>query len=72
MPGPSSIADHIQLLRSRVARYRVLAEELYDRRIAAEVVCFARELEDELARLERWQHSHLHRPGKTGTAMFAS
>jgi hypothetical protein len=53
----NSIAEHIQLLRSRVARYKSLAETLYDHRIAAEVAGFANELETELLNLERWQYS---------------
>ena len=57
MPVQSAIAERIQLLRARVQRYKVLAEALYDARIAAEVANFADELEVELARLERWQQT---------------
>lgn len=57
MLTPNSIAEHIQLLRSRVRRYQLLAEGLYDRRIADEVAGVADEIQAELARLERWQDS---------------
>jgi hypothetical protein len=57
MPALNSIADRIQLLRSRIKRYKVLAAALYDQRIAAEVEGFADELEAELARLERCERS---------------
>jgi hypothetical protein len=56
MPALNCITDRILLIRSRVERYRRLAEELYDRRIAAEVSRFADELEADLRRLERWQN----------------
>jgi hypothetical protein len=69
LPAHNSIAEHIQLLRSRVARYKLLAEALYDRQIAAEVAGFANELEAELQRLERWQNPHANR---TAMAAFAS
>lgn len=58
MPALNSIADRIQLLRSRIKRYKVLAAALYDQRIAAEVEGFADELEAELARLERCERSY--------------
>jgi hypothetical protein len=57
MPAMNSITDRIVLIRSRVERYRRLAEALYDRRIAAEVLHFADELEADLRRLERWTHA---------------
>jgi hypothetical protein len=65
MTAMNSITDRILLIRSRVERYRRLAEALYDRRIAAEVSRFADELEVDLHRLERWQHG-------SGTASSAS
>jgi hypothetical protein len=52
-----------------VARYKLLAEALYDRQIAAEVAGFANELEAELQRLERWQNPHANR---RAMAAFAS
>jgi hypothetical protein len=58
MQALNSIADRIQLLRSRIQRYKVLAAALYDERIAAEVEDFADELEVELARLERCESSY--------------
>ena len=70
MPVQNSIAENIQLLRSRVERYKLLAEALYDQRIAAEIAGFADELEAELARLERRQHSH--RMGNAATTALAS
>jgi hypothetical protein len=57
MLAPNSIAERIQLLRSQVRRYQLLAEGLYDRRIADEVAGVADELQAELARLECWQDS---------------
>jgi hypothetical protein len=37
MSVPYSVADRMQLLRSRAQRYNDLAEALHDRRAAAEV-----------------------------------
>ncbi|HXJ01930.1 MAG TPA: hypothetical protein VNH44_11950 [Micropepsaceae bacterium] len=70
MLSHNSVTEHIQLLRSRVARYRILAETLYDQQIAAEIAGFAAELEDELVRLEHRQHSY--GVGKIAAAAFAS
>jgi hypothetical protein len=64
-----SIADRIQLLRTRIKRYKVLAATLYDARIAAEVEGFADELEAELERLENCEKTY--DSGKIGAAACA-
>jgi hypothetical protein len=58
MSVPFSIPDRIELLRSQTQRYKELAEALYDRRTATEVSMYASELEAEICRLEKWEHSH--------------
>ena len=63
MPVYNSIAERILLLRARAARYKVWAEALYDRRIAAEVAGFADEIEAEAVKLERWQSSQRNHDG---------
>jgi hypothetical protein len=68
MPAMSSTADRIQFIRSRVERYRHLAETLYDQRIAAEVSRFADELEADLRRLEKWQQFSIAAPASSALA----
>jgi hypothetical protein len=58
MASSYSIPDRIELLRSRAQRYKQLAEALYDHRTAAEVAVYAKELEAEVGRLEKWEGSH--------------
>ncbi len=55
MSAPYSVADRMELLRSRAHRYKELAEALHDRRSAAEVSGYAGELEAEIIRLEKWE-----------------
>lgn len=51
LAGPSSI--EASELRARAARYRELAEVLYDPRVVAEVQACARELDTEASWIER-------------------
>lgn len=43
---------NIEVLRARAQRYRRLANELFDRRTSEEAARLARELDEEVARLE--------------------
>jgi cytochrome c553 len=58
MSASYSIPDRVELLRSRTQRYKQLAEALSDHRTAAEVAAYAKELEAEVGRLEKWEESH--------------
>ena len=69
MSALHSIADRIELLRSRSQRYKQLAAVLTDRRAAAEVSVYADELEAEIIRLEGCEGSH--RGLDTGRPAFA-
>ena len=51
MSGPSMV--DASELRARAARYRQLADALYDPRVVAEVQACARELDTEAAWIER-------------------
>jgi hypothetical protein len=55
MSAPYSVADRIELLRSRAQRYKGLGEVLQDRRRASEISGYADELEAEVIRLEKWE-----------------
>jgi len=68
MPVQSAIAERIDQLRARAQRYKGLAEILYDRRMAAEVAVFAKEIEAEVARLER-SHRLFWRGGDASQAL---
>ena len=61
MSAETPIADYIRVLRARAERYKRLAEGLLDRRMAAEVVACASDLENEIARLEQRQFALVDR-----------
>ena len=56
MSAQQTIEELARMLRMRALRYKILAESLYDRKTAAEVTAYARELEAEAERLAdpRW------------------
>ena len=43
-------------LKAKAARYRALAEAIFDSFIVAEIYALVRELESEAASLEQWRH----------------
>ena len=56
MSARQAIDELVGMMRARALRYKTLAQELYDRQTAAEVVAYADELEAEAERLAdpRW------------------
>ena len=51
------MTEDIRVLRSRVERYKRLADVLFDRRTAAEVAEYAEELESMIAEMENRQQN---------------
>lgn len=56
MSAQQTIDELVRMMRARGLRYKILAEGLYDRQTAAEVLAYANELEAEAERLadSRW------------------